>query len=275
MAESIKNSLGNLHFSLNYLSNYRYYKQIMLENEYNSVEDTIPDLTTEQYENLRMMIEIEMMVNVVQYCSEIAAFAICTKNKKRHKIIQFLSSIAEEDLKNFYSTIGNANLRTIKAYMGYNEISIDKSEEKKYWESCAKFKSTMIDIGKYYNHWYKPYTAYKHGLRLIPFINNADGKKGIMEACKDNTMDIHMIPETWSLQATDMTIAIYNIYNKLYVPLVRYKFFESENILMDESPKRIVKTSDEVREGEGLIPLKLQVSMPWFSGKDKVNKPFY
>ena len=88
-----KEEITNLMFASGYISEYRYYKQLLLENQHDTVQDIISDLSSEQHENLRQMIEIEMIINAIQYCSELGAFAISIKNKRIFEIENHLKNI--------------------------------------------------------------------------------------------------------------------------------------------------------------------------------------
>jgi hypothetical protein len=90
-----REEITNLVFASGYISEYRYYKQLLLENQQDNIQNIIPDLRSEQHENLRQMIEIEMIINAIQYCSDLGAFAISIKNKKIFEIIKMLSSLPE------------------------------------------------------------------------------------------------------------------------------------------------------------------------------------
>lgn len=55
-------------FAIGYFSNYRHIKEALLWNEYINLESIIKDLTYGQYESIRQMIEVEEIVNAIQYC---------------------------------------------------------------------------------------------------------------------------------------------------------------------------------------------------------------
>lgn len=234
-----------------------------------------PNLRTEQYENLRQMIEIEMIINAVQYCSELGAFAICMKNKKINNIIQMLASLSETDIKIFYDKIKTADPNLLKKYMGYHELKIIYKEENgKYERSCYRYKEDVVKLSKFYNRHYQLYLSYKHGLRIIP-AKNEKGEKLIFDACKDNTMTIHVVPEMWYLEAIEVTELINNIYEKLYIPLVRQKFAEFCGIsLTDKSIRQNIK-STEPPDPARPISFKTTFNFPWWVHDGKEPNPFY
>jgi hypothetical protein len=270
-----REDIGNLMFATSYISKYRYFKQKLLENEHDTLQEVTPNLRMEQYENLRQMIEIEMIINAVQYCSELGAFAITVKNKKIYNIIQMLSSLAETDIKIFYDKIKNRSKKDIWKYMGYYEIKITcKEDYEKYYRSCDRYKSDIVRLSTFYNNYYQLYVSYKHGLRIIP-SKNEKGEKLIFEACKDNTMTIHVVPEMWYLEAIEITEIINNIHGKLYIPLVRQKFAEFCHIsLKDKSIKQSIKSTDPP-DPTRPFSFKTSINFPWWVHDGKEPNPFY
>lgn len=221
------------------------------------------------------MIEIEMIINAIQYCSELAVFAISTKNKNINGMMKNLSSLSEFDIKKFYNDIENQNKKVIKKYMGYHETIISsKMEYEKYERSCDRFIKDIKKLSIFYNTYYQIYLSYKHGLRIIP-IKNDNGEKLILEACKDNSMTIHKIPHMWYLEAIEVTEIINNIYEKLYIPLIRKKFSEFCGISFQD--KKISKTinSTEPPDTTRNISLHTSFTFPWVIHDGKEPNPFY
>lgn len=279
MSENIKREeLGNMLFAQGYSTKYRYFKQKLLENEYDTVQEVLHSLKDEQYDNLRQMIEIEMKINAVQYCSELATIAICVKNKKTDKIIQVLSSMSETAIHEFYDNFITMNNGDISKYMGYHEIKIKSQDEfKKYDRSCDRFKNDIIKISKFFKTHFQLYLAYKHGLRIIP-AKNDKGQKLIIEACDDNTMTLYEVPEMWYLDTIEITEIINNIYEKLYIPIFRKKLEVMANIsLKDKSLQCSIQSTDPPGPPDPKRPLVFSTSMklPWWVHDGKEPNPFY
>jgi hypothetical protein len=266
--------MGNFCFAFGYIAKYRYFKQKLLENEYDKLHEAIPNLRIEQYENLEQMIEIEMIINSIQYCSELGAFAISVKNKNINNIMKILSSLPEADIKIFYDNIKNPNRKVIKKYMGYHEINVSSIDDEKYDRSCDRFIKDTQRLSTFYYNYYQLYLSYKHGLRIIP-IKNEKGEKLILEACKDNSMTIHVIPHMWYLEAIEVTEIINNIYEKLYMPLIRKKFGEFFDISFQDN--KISKTikSTEPPDTTRKISLNTSFCFPWWIHDGKEPNPFY
>jgi len=274
MTDDIRSKdITNLMFMLGYISEYRFQKRLLLENQHENVQDIISDLRTEQYENLRQMVEIEMIINSVQYSEELGAFAIIIKNNRIFEIIKMLSSLSEKSIKDFYDKIEHTDLKLFRKYMGYHEISIAGKDIDMYNRSCKRYQNDILKISRFYDDHYKLYLSYKHGLRLIPTIND-DGQKLIFEACKDNTLNIHKIPEMWWLKSIEITEIINNIFKKLYVPLIRKKMGEYLNVSVSGDVRSSVKATDSI-ESANTSHIQISTSFPWCINDGKEPNPFY
>jgi methionine aminopeptidase len=137
-------------WAVNYFSNYRYIKESLLWNEYINLENIIHGLTYEQYENIRQMIEVEEIVNAIQYCLELGAVAICVGNRKIAKLGYELANLSERGITDFYGEIKNKNIHQIKRYMGYHDIETDKNRNYKYVISCEKYQSIVGELSEFY-----------------------------------------------------------------------------------------------------------------------------
>jgi hypothetical protein len=159
----------------NYFLNYRAFKEKLLWNEYINLENIIQDLTYAQYESIRQMIEVEEIVNAIQYCLDLGAIAICVDKRKIGDLGYMLSSLDEKTITDFYANIGTQKTNQIKRYMGYHDIITDKNKNYKYIRSCKKFQGIISELSKFYKLYYDLYLSYKHGLRIAPF-GCKDGK---------------------------------------------------------------------------------------------------
>ncbi|UGV39817.1 hypothetical protein J7W08_06685 [Methanococcoides orientis] len=276
MDEEVKrNDIGNMLFASGYISEYRYLKQVLLEKEHDDIQDVFSNLKQSQHENLRQMIEIEMIINAVQYCGELAAFAICVKNKNLLNFMKIISSLPEASIKDFFDKVMNADEKLLFRYMGYHEIDIKYEDIGRYIRSCKRYQEDILILSEFYNRWYNLYTAYKHGLRIIPSFNEKNGKKIIMEACKDNTMTIYEIPEMWWLKSIEITETIKKIYAKLYVPLIKLKLSDFLNISLDNDSISTSIESTELPDPNRPISFSSTISLPWWIHEPRTPNPFY
>ncbi len=269
-----RNIITNVMFANGYVAKYRYFKQKMLENNYDAIEVVINNLRPEQYDNLRQMIVVEMKVNAVQYCSELATIAICVKNKKTDKFIQILSTMAEKSIEDFYINVPNLSNSDIAKYMGYHEIEITEADIEKYDRSCLRFKNDITKISNFFRVHYPLYLPYKHGLRLIPGKTN-EGANLIFEACKDNTLTIHKYPDMWELDTIEITEIIHNMHEKLYTPFFRKKIEYLFNISLKNG--NITSSIQSTEPPDYTRPFSLSASypLPWFVHDGKEPNPFY
>lgn len=270
-----KNELGNFTFAIGYISKYRYFKQKLLESELDNLREVIPNLKTEQYDNLEQTIEIEMIMNAIQYCSDFGAIATIVKNKKIDTILQSLSSFSEESIKQFYDKIRTSENNTIRKYMGYQELKLTSQQDySKYNRSCDRYKKDVIILSTFYKKYYQIYLSYKHGLRIIPNKNDK-GDKFIIEAVKDNTVTIHMIPPMWYLEAIEVTEIIKNIFEKLYIPYIMKQFGDFSDISFnDENIKKTIESKDPP-DPTRQVSLNINFSFPWWIHDATEPNPFY
>lgn len=276
MSNNIKREdMGNFMFAFAYVSKYRYLKQKLLENEHENLEQILTNHIPEQYENLRQMVEIEMIVNAVQYCSELGAFAICIKKGKINEFMKMLSSLHDADIKTaFYDKIKDADIKLLRAYMGYHELNINKDDEAKYNRSCERYRENVIKLSVFHNMFYGLYCSYKHGLRVVP-LRSEKGDRGIWEACEDNTFNLHKTPEMWWIDVIEVTEIIRDIHEKLYLPLVRQKFADFSGFSFTEKNISSKVKSTQPPDLSRLGSFNISFDLPWYIHKPSEQKSFY
>lgn len=288
MESLVKNQaeLTQLLLAINYFSNYRHFKESLLWNEYINLENIISNLTYGQYENIRQMIEVEEIVNAIQYCLELGAVAICVNNRKIPKLGYALANLSEESITNFYREIENKDIHQIKRYMGYHDVITDKNKNYKYVISCEKYQSIMTILSKFYFEYYDLYLSYKHGLRIATFgSNNGKFIYGITE--KDNKENnyypffkIYEIPLMHGINSSLlMCDIIKNIFDKLYIPIIRKSMCEFADIIEETLGSRdriapIIKTRDNLISNP-TYHLSQHYAHPWWNLKDSSLEPFY
>ncbi len=222
------------------------------------------------------MIEVEMIINAVQYCCDLGAFAISVKNSElATKFLAHLSTLNEDHLnRKFFKPIVNGDYNSLSKYMGYHEMKIEEKDQYKYSLSCDRYKADIIKLSEFFNRWYYLYTAYKHGLRLIPVIENKTHQKMILEAYKDNTWQIRKLQETWWKEAIDTTIIVHEMFRKLYVPLVRKKLGERLGFSFDSNS---IYAKGETKDSydPNKITRRLNFNYPWWAHEPGEPHPFY
>jgi hypothetical protein len=270
-------------FAFNYFSNYRHFKEELLWNEYTNLENIIRDLTYEQYESIRQMIEVEEIVNAIQYCLDLGAIAIIVDNRGLNKLGYKLASLNEQDITDFFTNIGRQKINRIKRYMGYHDVITDKDKNKNYIRSCVKFQTVISDLAQFYKLYYDLYLSYKHGLRIVPF-GSKDGKYiyGITDDRynKDGSLTVYEIPVFLGLnRSITVCDAIKDIFDRLYIPLIRKNTCDFFDLKKDESDLEghIIR---QIKTEGNLVPnptyhLSMSYTHPWWNFKESSLDPFY
>lgn len=268
--------------TINYFSNYRYFRESLLWNEYINLENIIQGLTYEQYENIRQMIEVEEIVNAIQYCLDLGGIAICVDNRGINELGYKLANLTEKSITDFYSNIGKQKIGQIKRYMGYHDIMTDKNRNYKYIRSCRKYRAVISELAQFYDLYYDLYLAYKHGLRIAPFgCNNGKYIYGVTEKYnEDCSFHTYEIPVLLGInRSVAVCDSIKDIFDKLYIPLIR-KFacefinIKKEALDLEDHIIRNIKTENN------LIPhptyhLSMSCRHPWWNLKESSLEPFY
>lgn len=265
--------ITNLIFAGSYFSNYRYYKQEMLENDYKNLENVITGLSSSQYDNLRQMIDIEMIINAIQYSNELGAIAICTKNRNLANLGHVLAKLADESIHDFYKNVKNISIKDMRKYMGYHEIEISEAEVVRYNRSCERYREELIILAELHEHFYDLYLTYKHGLRILP----AGCKEGIFRIIiynSNGSYTYYYQPATLMLESIKITEFIKVVFDKLYIPLIRRKFFEIFGL--EFNPNGFTKTikASDIKSGEYPCT-SIEFSIPWWTNDGTEPKPFY
>lgn len=277
MADIKSKDITNLQFALGYNYKYRYIKHKLLENQYDKLEKIVPGLIDVQYEYLRLMIEIDMIINFIQYCNELGTFAICTKNKQFYNLNNFLAGIEDKDIIIFYDKIGNMDIGLIREYMGYHEIKKTRFEYERYDNSCKRYQNDVSKLTKLYKHLFSIYLSYKHGFRLIPVIDQQKGKF-VFEARKDSEggpLAWYQIPESWQIDVIELMDIINNIFERLYMPLIRKKFEDFAGISFANDNITTFMKSTDITESSVSSSQDFDYSLPWYIHEAKEQKPFY
>jgi len=274
---------SQLLLAINYFSNYRSFKESLLWNEYINLENIIHGLTYGQYESIRQMIEVEEIVNAIQYCLELGAIAICVDNRDINKLGYKLASLKEKSITEFYANIGQQKIDKIKRYMAYHDINTDKNRNPKYIRSCEKYRAIISEIAIFYDLYYDLYLSYKHGLRIAPFgCKNGKYIYGITDERynKNYSFCTYEIPVLLGINRSLLVCdSIKDIFNRLYIPLIRKfacDFFDigKDALYMEDKIVRKIKTKNTLI----LHPTyhqSMSYTHPWWNYKESSLEPFY
>jgi len=224
-------------FAISYFSDYRYLKESVLWNEYINLENILPHLTYLQYESIRQMIEVEEIVNAIQYCIDLGGIAICVDKRDINRLGYKLANMAEGSVTQFYDEIGRQKMDQIKRYMGYHDIITDKNKNYKYMRSCKRYQYIVGIIAKFYADYYDLYLSYKHGLRIAPMgCNNGRYRYFTTMKIRDNyALREYCIPVLEGvIRSVFVCDSIKTIFDKLYLPIIRRYFLEFISINKEE-----------------------------------------
>lgn len=273
--EISRDEITNLIFLGNYMSNYRYHKDSILNYDYKNLKEIFPDLIDEQIDNLQFLIEIEIVINIIQYCIDLATIIISLgEPKKAIKKIASLHETGSGSIEEFYQKVSLFNEKEIKELMGYNKITHNHSTQR-IKRSCERFQEDLKKISVFYKQYYVLFTEYKHGLGFIA-IREKGGRKVIMEATRNNDLDITVYhTEMWWINSIEILDIINQIFEKLYRPLIKKIVSEKFGIdFTKESEKKRIASLEEV---DPTRPIKraLNFEMPWWIHDQIEPRPFY
>jgi hypothetical protein len=272
--------------AINYFSNYRYFRESLLWNEYINLENIISDLTYGQYESIRQMIEVEEIVNAIQYCLDLGAIAICVDKRGINELGYKLANLDEKSITDFYANIENQKIDQIKRYMGYHDIITNKNKNYKYIRSCKKFQVIISELAQFFNLYYDLYLSYKHGLRIAPLgCKNGKYVYGITDGRynKNRNFRSYEIPILLGINSSMVVCdSIKDIFDKLYIPIIRKfacEFMDINNEALDALDLegniiRNIKTENSLIH-HPTYKLSMSYTHPWWNFKKSSLKPFF
>jgi hypothetical protein len=274
--------ITQLLIATNYFFNYRHFNEALLWHDYINLESIIQDLTYDQYESIRQMIEVEEIVNAIQYCLDLGAIAICVDNRELNMLGHKLAKLKEKNITDFYANIEKQEIDHIKGYMGYHDIMINKNENIKYIRSCKKYQAIISELAQFYNLYYDLYLSYKHGLRIAP-LGSKNGKYiyGITDT-KTNNYAFHCyeIPPLHGVnQSFTVCDIIKDIFGRLYIPLIRrhaceFLDIKKETLDQENHISRNIKTVGNLISYP-TYHQSISFAHPWWKPMDSSLEPFY
>lgn len=121
---------------------------------------------TEQVENSKWYIRLEIMMQFCKIAEDLAAVAL-SASKDFEKFTKSLILHGAHQIEDFYRTIKNKSVDEIAEFMGYPSLQAQSEKEGKLLEeSCERVKTSMEVIGDEYLKFRPLYLAYKHGFRI-------------------------------------------------------------------------------------------------------------
>jgi len=272
-----RNELTNLIFALGYSHHYRYYRSKILENDIDGIDKVLSSLKEQQVESIVSVLRVELVTNSVMYCEDLAIILLAL-NKPTTEIIKTIASLHETgagSVKEFYEKFPQRNFEYFWRMIKYDRFCEEK-EVDKYQRSCKRFANDMLGVSKFFLHWYELFSAYKHGLNIVPLVDAGTGKDVLMIGKYDGTFDTLVLRPSWYIGYIEIVEIVHNIFNKVIDPIIWKMLEDIAGVnLKDEKTIRKMLTSIEPEDKTRPFGLTMKVTFPWKIRETKEYRPFY
>lgn len=272
----------NLTFGMGYLHNYRKIKSEILEDSLKTVASQFSSYRPEQIESIKTMIEIELVINAILFCEDLASIIIAL-SKEEYNLTNTLVSVHETgsgSIKEFYECVLKEDVDYFWRIMNYDKIEIPEGEIRSYKRSCKRFIDDIRKVATFFlnGFYFSLHQVHKHGLAFNVGRDQNTGRDIIIIPNIDGTFDTHFIHPAWYLRSFEIIEIISNMFTKLYEPLISWNYLEkiTEVDLESESFKVTVDDilTEEDKEGRP-IHGTFSIKFPWKIHSGKRIKPYY
>lgn len=267
-------------FGFGYLTEYRFYRSEILFKDLEKIDEMLPDLEEARRDNLKLMIKLEIVMNAVRYCADLAGM-ILTSRKPVSEWLKNISSIHETgagSIYEFYELIPSQKTEYFWDLMGYNKIKLE-GDLTRYERSAEKLKNNLIKVAVFYQEYYDLYTAYKHGLRLFIFTDEITGRDTLFVACRDNTFTTQVfLKPIWEMRSLEIVDIVHRIFTSVVEPLISWIALpEKADVEVTEKKLTVTMKSAEPPDPERPYRFSGSFTFPWKSWKKYKEKkiPFY
>jgi len=273
-----RDELTGLHFGFGYNPHYRYYSCRLLEDNLDRIDELFSEIRDEQRDDLTSMLEIELVTNAVQYCSDLAILFIASM-KPPTEYLKTVSSVHDTgsgSVYEFYEKIPEQSDIYFWNLFGYNRIDLTDKEIKKGERSIERFKKDIKIISKYFRCHYQLYTGYKHGMRIFVLKNEYNGNNLIFMPTQRGDFDIAEVGAMWYLQSIEIVGIVHRMFTKIIEPLISWITF-AQMTDTDFQTEKIKKTiiTDETPDPERSFGFKFRVAFPWKIHNTDRRIPYY
>ncbi|TRZ52155.1 MAG: hypothetical protein D4S01_03390 [Dehalococcoidia bacterium] len=262
-------------FAFGYPHQFRYFRSCLIEDNIDRIREILPKLTDTQRENVVSLLNVELVVNAVMYCEDLAIMLLALE-KPITKMIKTFAAIRETgsgSVKEFYEKMPE---RQIEYF--WHIIKYDKFYEKdtKYVRSCKRFARDILKVSKFFMHWYPLFCAFKHGLNVLSYIDKKSGKDILIVGALDGTFTITLLPPTWSIAYIEIIEIIHRIFDKIVDPLtwVILEEVTGINVKGKENLEAFVKSKEPIEKSRS-NKFSLELEFPWKIHTGEERKPFY
>lgn len=271
-----RDKMTNLGFALGYCHPYRYLRSKMLEYDIDRIRKIFPILREEQIENIVSMLQVELVVNSVMYCQDLAAIILALE-KPATELLRTVSSLHETgagSIKEFYESLSEQDFEYFWRILRYDKLDIT-NEKEKYERSCERFRNDMLRLSKFFLRWYELLSCYKHGLNILALIDAKTGKDILMMGEQDGSFEILVLPPSWYIGYIEIVEIVYRMFERVIEPIFWMMLEETADVDLKENRdirKTLVSTEpDQTRP----YKLTIEASFPWKIREAKEYKPFY
>lgn len=272
-----RNELTNLQFLFGYSHHYRYFRSRILENDIDTTENILSDLKAGQIENIVAMLRVELVVNAVMYCEDLAIMLLALR-KPVKEIIKTVASLHETgagSVKEFYAKLPQHSLEYFWELIKYDKFC-EAGAADKYQRSCKRFRADLLKLSKFFLTWYNLFAAYKHGLNVVSLIDSKTGKDLLMIGKYDGTFDIIVVHPSWPLGYIEVTEIVYRMFNNVVDPII-WKIMEDISGVNLKETQQLTKTLTSGETEDKARPIKFTINavFPWKIFEAKEYRPFY
>jgi len=266
--------LSNLDFLLGYTHQFRYYRSILLDKSIDTIKETLSDLKDKQRENIVSMLNVDLMVNAVMYCEDLALMLMAL-NKPFSKTIKYFSSIHESgsgSVEEFYKKV-----LTEKFDYFWQLIKYDKFYEQsgRYRRNCYLFIHDFKIVANFFLKWYQLLCAYKHGLNVVVHVDANSGKDVLMIGEPEGTFTLIILHPAWTIWHIEIVEIIHRIFERIIDPLIWNIVEEKTGVdLKEKNITKNMKAKEPIDES-GREKVSIQAEYPWKIHQAKEQKPFY
>jgi hypothetical protein len=268
--------ITSLSFVLGYFHHYRYIRSQILEKDVDTVYTAFPNFRPEQIESIAIMLRVELMVNAVMYCSDLAAILLAFA-KPVDQILKTVSSLHETgsgSIKEFYQEISSQPPEYFWKLLGYDKLEM-ASDKARYERSCARFQDDISHLSKFFLKWYQLHSCYKHGLNIVAFVESKTGSDVLIMGNPDGTFDTVLLPPSWYLAYIETIEIVFKMFSRVVEPRIWKLVIGTMKIDLKDKTMKKVFVSKEPEDKTRPHKFSFTMSYPWKIWDVKDHEPFY
>lgn len=190
--EKKQNEISINVLNIGYFYHYRKIKHNFVKNQMEDVERQYPSLNQNQKDGIETMLKIELIVNAIQYCEDLAQIFIALL-KKREKYLRILCSVHETgcgSVSEFYEKIGNQDFNYFYLLLCLNKFDLSEKDELACIDRIHILRNDLNFISIFFKKFFNLYTSYKHGLLMYPGKLRETGENVVVELGLQETSNI-------------------------------------------------------------------------------------